>query len=56
MEEDQDWFDKPSEEGNLKKDQRGLATLLYTPWRTMEGKVWLEGLCSSEGNTSLCSV
>ena len=56
MEEDQNWLDKPSEERNLTKDQEGMANLLCTPWRTLEGKVWTEGLCSSEGNTSLCWV
>ena len=56
MEEDQNWLDKPSEERNLTKDQKGLATLLCTPLRTLERKVWPEGLCSSEGNTSLCWV
>ena len=53
MEEDQNWLDKPSEESNLTKDQEALATLLCTPERTLEGKVWPEGLCSSEANTSL---
>ena len=53
MEEDRNWIEKPSEERNLTKDKKGMSTLLCTPWRTLEGKVCLEGLCSSEGNTSL---
>ena len=56
MEEDPNWIDKPSEEGNLTEHKNGLATLLCTPWRTLEGKVCLEELCSSEGNTSLGRV
>ena len=31
VEEDQNWIDKPSEERNLTKDRKGLATLLCTP-------------------------
>ena len=42
--------------GTSQKDQKGLANILCTPERTLEGKVWLEGLCSSEGNASLCWV
>ena len=42
--------------GSSQKDQKGLANLLCTLERVMEGKVWLDGLCSSEGNTSLCWV
>ena len=49
MQEDRDWLDKPNEERNLTKYQRGLDTLLCTPWRTLEWKLWHEGLCSSEG-------
>ena len=56
VEEAHNWLDKPSEERNLAKYQKGLATLLRTPWRTLEWKVWPKGLCITIGNTSLCWV
>ena len=51
-----EWDNKPSEERNLTNISRGLVNPLCTPWRTLEGKVWPEGLCSSEGNNFLCWV
>ena len=56
VEEAQNWLDKPSGERNLTERSKGLVTLLCTPERTLEGKVWPEGLCSREGDTSLCWV
>ena len=38
------------------KDQEGLDIILCMSSRALEGNVWHEGLCSSEGNTSLCWV
>ena len=42
--------------GTLQTDQEGMTIFLCTPWWALEGKVWPEGLCSSERNTSLCWV
>ena len=56
MEEDQNWLDKPSEERNLAKYEKRLDTLLCTPVKTLEWKVWYEELCSSEGDNFLCLV
>ena len=41
------------EVGTSQRDQEGLVILLCTPWRALEGKVWPEGLCSKEVDTSL---
>ena len=35
--------------GTSQTDQEGLVIFLCRPWRALEGKVWPEGLCSSEG-------
>ena len=56
VEETSNGIDKPSEERNLTKYQEGLSNLPCTLERTLEGKVWPEGLCSNERNTSLCWV
>ena len=53
VEEAPNRLDKPSEERNLIKVSRGMANLLCTLERTLEGKLWPEGPCNSEENTSL---
>ena len=42
--------------GTSQIDQDGLENILCTPRRELEGKVWLEGLCSIEGNTCVGCV
>ena len=49
MEEAKNWLDKLSEDRNLTEISIGAG-------RAVEKKVWHEGLCSSEGDTSLCWV
>ena len=49
MEEDQDWFDKPSEERNLKEDPKGLDTLLCTHVRHWKGRYGLRDDVEEKG-------